>query len=287
MSTQPKPDFVDDSLSEEAVRDYLLAHPDFFERNARLLGSLRLPHESGSAVSLVERQVSVLRQKEIRLEQKLKELIGVARDNDLLAAKIHHFALQLVASEDLAGTITAIEEAMRSGFDADHAVLVLFGNPDEFEDIDAGRFFRALPREDESLGSFATFLGGSGPRCGQVRDAQRDFLFRDAADEVGSVALVPLGQKASIGFLAIGSVDGDRFHPGMSIDFLTRIGDLVSAALRRFGRGRGRLDRSLRPASRLRAPAVEGNLQALPSRPRRARRLVHGIGAGSMGGSGQ
>jgi uncharacterized protein YigA (DUF484 family) len=234
MSTQPKPDFVDDSLSEEAVRDYLLAHPDFFERNARLLGSLRLPHESGSAVSLVERQVSVLRQKEIRLEQKLKELIGVARDNDLLAAKIHHFALQLVASEDLAGTITAIEEAMRSGFDADHAVLVLFGNPDEFEDIDAGRFFRALPREDESLGSFATFLGGSGPRCGQVRDAQRDFLFRDAADEVGSVALVPLGQKASIGFLAIGSVDGDRFHPGMSIDFLTRIGDLVSAALRRF-----------------------------------------------------
>jgi uncharacterized protein YigA (DUF484 family) len=67
-----------------------------------------------------------------------------------------------------------------------------------------------------------------------VRDAQRDFLFRDAADEIGSVALVPLGQKASIGFLAIGSVDADRFHPGMSIDFLTRLGDLVSAALRRF-----------------------------------------------------
>lgn len=234
MSTQPKPDFVDDSLSEESVCDYLLAHPDFFERNARLLGSLRLPHESGSAISLVERQVSVLRQKEIRLEQKLKELIGVARDNDLLAAKIHEFALQLIAAEDLPGTISAIEEAMRAGFDADHAVLVLFGNPDEFEDIDVGRFFRALPREDDSLGPFSTFLDGSGPRCGQVRDAQRDFLFPEAEDETGSVALVPLGQKSSIGFLAIGSVDASRFHPGMSIDFLTRVGDLVSAALRRF-----------------------------------------------------
>jgi uncharacterized protein YigA (DUF484 family) len=234
MSTQPKPDYVDDSLSEEAVCEYLAGSPDFFERNARLLGSLRLPHESGSAVSLVERQVSVLRQKEIRLEQQLKELIGVARDNDLLAAKIHEFALQLLAVEDLSGTIAAIEEAMRSGFDADHAVLVLFGNPDEFEDIDAGRFFRAVPQNDESLGPFKTFLRGSGPRCGQVRDAQRDFLFRDAADEIGSVALVPLGKKASIGFLAIGSADADRFHPGMSIDFLTRLGDLVSVALRRF-----------------------------------------------------
>jgi uncharacterized protein YigA (DUF484 family) len=67
-----------------------------------------------------------------------------------------------------------------------------------------------------------------------VRDTQRDFLFRDAASEVGSVALIPLGAKASIGFLAIGSNDADRFHPGMSIDFLNRLGDLVSAALRRF-----------------------------------------------------
>jgi uncharacterized protein YigA (DUF484 family) len=221
-------------MSEEAVCEYLASNPDFFERNARLLGSLRLPHESGSAVSLVERQVSVLRQKEIRLEQQLKELIGVARDNDLLAAKIHEFTLQLLGVEDLSASIAAIEEAMRSGFDADHAVLVLFGDPDEFEDIDAGRFFRAVPREDESLGPFKTFLQGSGPRCGQVRDTQRDFLFRDAASEVGSVALIPLGAKASIGFLAIGSNDADRFHPGMSIDFLNRLGDLVSAALRRF-----------------------------------------------------
>jgi uncharacterized protein YigA (DUF484 family) len=234
MSTQPKPDYVEHSLSEEAVCEFLAGNPDFFERNARLLGSLRLPHESGSAVSLVERQVSVLRQKEIRLEQHLKELIGVARDNDLLAAKMHAFTLQLLAVENLSGAITAIEEAMRSGFDADHAVLVLFGNPEEFEDIDAGRFFRAVLREDDSLGPFKTFLQASGPRCGQVRDAQRDFLFRDAADEIGSVALVPLGQKASIGFLAIGSTDADRFHPGMSIDFLGRLGDLVSAALRRF-----------------------------------------------------
>jgi len=123
---------------------------------------------------------------------------------------------------------------MRSGFHADQAVLVLFGNPDSFDDVDVARFFRAIQRDDEALRPFATFLKGSGPRCGQVRDAQRNFLFRDDAEDIGSVALVPLGNKASIGFLAVGSVDAERFHPGMSIDFLTRVGDIISTALNRY-----------------------------------------------------
>jgi uncharacterized protein YigA (DUF484 family) len=234
MSTQAKPEYVEEELSEQAVCDYLAAHPDFFERNAKVLGKLRIPHEAGGTVSLVERQVSVLRQKEVRLERQLRDLIQVARDNDALAAKIHELGIHLLAADGLNVTVAAIEEAMRSGFDADQAVLVLFGNPDSFDDVDAGRFFRVIQREDEALGPFATFLKGSGPRCGQVRDAQRNFLFKADAEDIGSVALVPLGNKASIGFLAIGSVDSNRFHPGMSIDFLTRVGDLISGALNRY-----------------------------------------------------
>ena len=234
MSTQAKPEYVEEELSEQAVCDYLAAHPDFFERNAKVLGKLRIPHEAGGTVSLVERQVSMLRQKEVKLERQLRELIDVARDNDVLAAKIHELGIHLLAAGGLNATVAAIEEAMRSGFGADHAVLVLFGNPDSFDDVDAGRFFRVIQREDEALGPFATFLKGSGPRCGQVRDAQRNFLFKADAEDIGSVALVPLGNKASIGFLAIGSVDSNRFHPGMSIDFLTRVGDLISGALNRY-----------------------------------------------------
>ncbi|MDJ0938799.1 MAG: DUF484 family protein [Woeseiaceae bacterium] len=234
MSTQRKPEYLEESLSEETIVDYLENHPDFFERHASLLGALRLPHASGGAVSLVERQVSVLRQKDLKLERQLKELIAVARDNDVLAAKIHALSLQLMGSTDLPGTIAAIEEAVRAGFSADHGVLVVFGDPDAFADVDAGRFFRAVSRDDEALKPFGTFLAGNGPRCGQARDTQLDYLFRDDAADVGSVALVPLGPKAEIGFLAIASTDAKRFHPGMSMDFLARVGDLVAAALKRF-----------------------------------------------------
>jgi len=234
MSTQRKPEFIEEETSEQAVKHYLEAHPDFFERHSALLGQLELPHGAGGAVSLVERQVSMLRQKELKLQRQLKELIEVARANDILSAKIHELTLQLLAARELQACISSVEEAMRSGFGADQAILVLFGDPTMFDDIDVGRFFRVIERGDGSLNPFDTFLKGSGPRCGQVRDAQREFLFQDDAEEVGSVALVPLGDKAEIGFLAIGSADADRFHPGMSIDYLARVGDLVAGALKRY-----------------------------------------------------
>lgn len=234
MSTNAEVRYGDDELSEQAVRDYLAAHPDFFENHPSLLSTLHLPHPTGGAVSLVERQVSVLRQKDRKLERQLKELIEVARANDLLAAKIHELTLQLLATNDLRGTVSVLEVAMRSGFGAEHAVLIVFGDPDDFTDIDAGRFFRVVQKDAEELGPFKTFLNGSSARCGKIRDAQKAFLFQDDADEVGSAALVPLSESSEIGFLAVGSTDANRFHPGMSIDFLTRLGDLVAGALKRF-----------------------------------------------------
>ncbi len=234
MSTQRNPDFIEEGLSEDAVHDYLEANPDFFERHGELLSSLRLPHVSGAAVSLVERQVSVLRQKDLKLQRRLKELIEVARINDALGAKMHQLTLHLMASSNISETLQAIEAALRTGFNADLSVLLLFGESSVFEDVKIGRFFRPVERESESLKAFSTFLKSNNPRCGQVRDSQRDFLFGKETDEVGSAALVPLGRKSEIGFLAIGSADANRFHPGMSMDFLSRLGDLVAEALKRF-----------------------------------------------------
>jgi uncharacterized protein YigA (DUF484 family) len=234
MSTQRKAEFREDSLSEDAIHDFLADNPDFFERHADLLGTLRLPHSSGAAVSLVERQVSVLRQKDLKHERKLRELLEVARTNDILASKIHDLTLRLLAAEDISATLGSLEEALRSEFDADQSILVLFGDPEAFNDVKVGRFFKAIDRDDDALKAFDTFLKGSGPRCGQIRDTQRDFLFGKETDEIGSAALVPLGDKSATGFLAIGSADSDRFHPGMSIDFLGRLGELVSGALQRY-----------------------------------------------------
>src|SRR5690606_32821014 len=83
-------------VPEEAIADYLHANPDLFERNATLLTKLKLPHNRGAAVSLIERQVLALREKNQSLESRLRELIEVARGNDVLAVKIHRLACRLI-----------------------------------------------------------------------------------------------------------------------------------------------------------------------------------------------
>lgn len=222
------------TLNEDTVADFLEGHPEFFERHPALLAQLKLPHKiGGSAVSLVERQVSILRQRNRKLDRKLRELVSVARINEKLASKIHKLSLNLIASPDLESVVGKLEGALRQDFGADESVMVLFEGVVDKEDLSGLRFLRCVGANDDRLRPFQTFLTGARPRCGQMRDAQREFLFGRDNVEIGSAALVPLGQKSRLGLLAIGSKDSGHFHPAMSTDFLTRLSDIVAAALGR------------------------------------------------------
>lgn len=218
-------------MDESVVAEYLQEHPDFFERHEVLLGNMRIPHRTGPAVSLVERQVATLRQKNLQLERKLRDLVEVAHDNDALSDKIHDLATRLLAAGSRAQAVKAAEELLRSSFSVDNAVLVLFETDTVGEFDPAYRFLRLIERKDKAMGPFRTFLDSGSARCGLIRDSQRDFLFGPDADEVGSAALIPLGEFAVTGFLAIGSRDVEYFHPGKSVDFMNRLGDLLGCAL--------------------------------------------------------
>jgi uncharacterized protein len=215
---------------EDAIAAYLQHNPDFFERHQALLLRLRVPHaRGGSTISLVERQIEVLREKHAGLEDKLAELVSVARANDVIAEKLHRFTRKLLRAGSRAEAVALIEASLREDFDSFHGVLVLIG---EYPDLAPQRFVRSIARDDAGLKSFDTLFASGKPRCGQVRDTQRDFLFGQDANDIGSVALVPLGDKnAPLGVLALGSTDRDRFHPGMSTEFLARMADLITDSL--------------------------------------------------------
>lgn len=218
--------------TEESIADYLRSHPDFFERHLNVLAALKLPHRtSGAAISLVERQVDVLRQRNLALETKLKELLEVARGNDRLSGRIHSLALRFMRAGSREEVIGILAEELREGFSVDQAVLVIFDSVPALAKA-ALPFVKVVQREDPAIGPFKTFLQSSAPRCGRVRDAQREFLFPERGAEIQSMALVPLGPRSEYGFLAIGSRDPNHFHPGKSIDFLARLGELVACALR-------------------------------------------------------
>ncbi|MGB5211153.1 MAG: DUF484 family protein [Gammaproteobacteria bacterium] len=232
MSRQQTSNALTDPPHEDEVARYLAENPDFFDRHPELLGGIRLSHNNGGGtISLVERQLDVLRAKNRKLDKRLRELVGVARTNHELSDKIHRLSLRLIDARGVDEIMRRLELALREDLGANESVMVLFHQPSTIVQLPDTRFLRRIERNNEALKPFATFIEQGRPRCGRARDTQLDFLFPDHAEEIGSVALVPLGPKASIGMLAIGSHDQDRFHPGMSTDFLERIGDLIAVAV--------------------------------------------------------
>ena len=231
MSTREARGIQAQQDEEETVARYLQQNPEFFENHLQLLARLRLPHARGSStISLVERQVEVLRERHAALEQKLADFVTVARANDAVAEKLHRFTRRLLRAQTRQSAIEQLEASLREDFDSFHSVLVLIGEPDA---VVPQRFVRLVGADDANLKSFESLFTSGTPRCGQARDTQREFLFGTDSPDIGSVALVPLGDHGSLGVLALGSTDRDRFHPGMSTDFLARLADLISDVLSR------------------------------------------------------
>lgn len=231
MSQQKSGAIVGDSFPEADVVAYLRSHPDFFERHTPLLLRLKLPHETGHAtVSLVERQVAMLRQRSNELERQLKNFLSVAKTNDALVENIHRLSIKLLQAQGLARKLEQIENSLREDFAAEHAALILFKHEPE-PSLGRPGFARQIDAEDAELRPFSAFLRAARPRCGTLRDRQKAFLFPRDADSIVSAAMVPLGEAAKLGFLAIGSRDPDHFHPGKRMDFLSRIGELIAVAL--------------------------------------------------------
>lgn len=217
-------DYRIQGLSEQTVAEYLRRHPEFFMRNESLLTKMRIPHRSGSAVSLIERQLSVMRDENQQLQRQLENLISAAKRNEVLLQQIQRTVNALLSTENIEDFFEVLYEQIALNFHTDAVTMRLFSGVDrlshrpEFEDYDAHTF--AL---------FERVLESNHPMCGRLSNAQATYLFPDY--QIGSAVLIPLGNPESHGILALGSADVARFFNGMSTDLLAYLGDQVSRIL--------------------------------------------------------
>lgn len=207
-------------VTAQDVCRFLEKQPDFFVDHPELLEALHVPHRTdGQTVSLVERQVKVLRANQAETRQRLATLIRNARDNEALVGHMQRLALRLIAAKIAApaGAPTALEQL---------APLVEAAMREDFGVAPARLLAPAAVPEN-----LRAVLSAGTPHCGRLREDDRHALLGAAAEGVGSMALVPLGAGAAQGLLVLGSADTVHFHPGMATDFLTRIAELLSTAL--------------------------------------------------------
>ena len=219
-----------DSRDQE-VAEYLKAHPEFFAEHPELLSSISIPHPSGSATSLVERQLAVLREQNGDLDRRLHELVAVARENDQLSERMHELAIDLIGANTLNQVLSVVRRSMVEEFGADLAVIRVGHRPTAGagDAPDDSEVF--VGAEDPGLKLFEDLFKNGRPECGRIQSSKAHYLFGEASQQVGSAALIPLTGEGWRGLLAVGAGEPDRFQPGMGTLFLGRMGKLVSGAL--------------------------------------------------------
>ena len=217
-----------DEITDAAVADYLRENPGFFTSHTSLLGKLEIPHPTKGAVSLIEYQVKVLREKNERLNKKLKEMFGAARGNDKLNDRMFHLAGALIRVTSLDDTLLVIEESMYDDFEAD-AVAIKFFDPRNIAPESCKEY--VIKKDEPRMATFENLFRAKRPLCGQLKPSQLDYLFAKQAKHIHSTALIPIGRKCEYGFVAIGSRDRKRFIPSKDITFLLHLSELLGSAL--------------------------------------------------------
>ena len=214
---------------EAAVVAFLKAHPEFLARHPELLEKLELRHSSGAAVSLIERQVEILRGKSALLESRLSQLLDAARENESRAANVHRLARSLIRAPTLAATVTALRKCLREDFSVDDTWIGVSAGSLKRHDIEG---LHVIDPAGPVARAFENFFRTRLLECGPLDEARAKLLFPQAKALPASAAIVPLEKEKDLGMLVLASVDPQRFQPRQGRLFLDMTADLVSAAVR-------------------------------------------------------
>jgi len=218
-----------DQIDADDVSVYLRKHPDFFVDHPDLLKEIQVPHASGNAISLVEKQVLLLREQNEQVQKRLQELIEIARQNEQLARRMHALALTLMDAAEPKQIFSTLYENLKLNFQVDHVSVRLFAEP-AFIDSYAGVEFAGQDAPEQAL--FKTMIAKRLPLSGHLKRQQQVFLFGDDGDDIASAVIVPLHGKGWAGVLSIGSRDASRFTEVMGVEMLTNLGEILSYILK-------------------------------------------------------
>ena len=210
-------------MNADDIARYLRAHPQFFDQHPELLETIIVPHPyGGRAIPLAERQTVALREKLKLLEGRLAELLQFGEENDAISEKVHRMSVAIAGAKDFPALAASLYFHLREDFAVPHVALRVWGKsvPADFDEAQA---------VDEAQRRYAADMGA--PQCGPAAGNPYVPWFREAAEHVRSLALIPLGETAVFGLLALGSEDPRRFFPEMGTLYLRRIGELCAAGV--------------------------------------------------------
>ena len=213
---------------EARLIQYLQENPEVLMKYPDIFSSLAIPHGTGGATSLVERQLKMLRDENQTLKAKIDELVGIARENEELNQRFHRLALELLNADQLHDVLAMVQDQVQTFFYTDFVCFRFL--PEVGAD---GKILDGLYLDAHSgiVNSVMPWIEARKPVCGRQDEKINRELF-GADMRIGSSALIPLYHTRNLGLLCLGSVSADRFGLSMGTIFLQQLGELVSNRLK-------------------------------------------------------
>lgn len=210
------------------IANYLAEHPDFFDQHPEVLSGMQLPHpHNGQAISLVERQSMMLRERIKSLEARVAEMVRHAQDNDAIGRKLTQWMRSLLLVREPSLLPETLTDELKRIYEVPFVALRLW---------EVAPAYVTLPSANAVDDDTISFVDSMRlPFCGSNVGFEPAAWLGDGGT-VQSLAMLPLRVGAdprTFGLLVLGSPDKDRFHPAMGTAFLERIAELASAALAR------------------------------------------------------
>jgi len=223
-------------LSDETVANFLTNNPDFFHRNPTILSEMSLPHQSGNATSLIERQVAILRERGIQTRHKLGELIEAAKENDNLLNTTQSLVIDLINADSLNSIFTLMQAELHKKFAIESASVTLITDAatQQQHSIDAD-FFQ---NTDDAEQTISGIVNNNQSLCGSLRETEAAFIFSDTKYAVGSAAIASNTIKRSTGsdivvMLAVAHHSADHYNSDTGTLFLDYLCDILTALVKR------------------------------------------------------
>jgi len=219
---KPRSDESADLPSPHQVAAYLKSNPEFFEGRNDLLLHLVIPHQRGESVSLVERQVTLLREKNIEMRRRLNELMSAAKSNDLTFKRTRELVIELLDASTTEQFLESLENSLTKDFKCNSCRLIIFG--DQRQEIN--HWVSSIPL-DTVRKNIPGLVENSRPVLGILRPEEQVYIFGADSKKVKSIALLPIKSGKADALLAIGNRDPEYFQARMGTLFLNFIADVL------------------------------------------------------------
>mgnify|MGYP001202884639 FL=1 len=213
---------IAEGVTDDQVVKHLQDNPGFFLNHPQLLLSIRLPHDSGNAVSLVEKQVNILRERGIEATKKLRDLTDNARTND----EIFEVTKSLILALLNCNTIEEVSISVRKHFLRLENVEVcelVFLNHSMLS------LSTAIRVEDSKVikEKFSDVFRLEKSFCARLAEDQILYLFPSSEENISSTALCPVnGNGENFALLALGNKTPNHFNVNLDtlfLDFICKV----------------------------------------------------------------